>query len=205
MTARWREYVDCPSCGARVSTEQPFDTWVRNHPQLDSVRDGITITDGDKWVHRYAIRTGGAADRSVQYLMTVEVKTHERRMPPSQSDTLTMVNDLLRTVPWKEQRESGKLAAGHRQNIRVVQSVFSGRRVQLLCYGIHVLRFSGAGPEDSDWMTWDGHQIGPEHLVKLLRFEIHPDSLQIMEHRHHKTGHRQQPLPYSARLEDGTA
>jgi len=193
MTADWRQYVGCPVCGAQVSTEYPFDTWVRQHPDLESIKDGIVITDGDKWVHRYAVRTGGAADRSVQYLMSVEVKTFERDLSDSQRDTLAIINALLRTTPWKEQRLGGRLISDHAQNTRIVYSVLNGRRVQILCYGIHKLRLSGGTPDDSEWMTWDDKKITTAQLVGLLRFDLHPDSLRKMENRHHK--HTPEPHP----------
>lgn len=205
MTPAWREFIPCPACGAQVSTEPAFDKWIREHPQLDSVSDSVVITDGDKWVHRYAVRMGGTKNRSVQYLMSVEVKTFEADMTPTQRDTLAMVNVLLRTTPWREQRLNGQLIPGHSQNVRIVHSVLNGRPIQLLCYGIHKLRLSHGTPDDSEWMTWDNKTITSGQLVKLLRFDLHPDSLRRMEHRHHKrTPERPMPLfDLSANRRDG--
>jgi hypothetical protein len=194
MTSGWRQYVPCPVCGTQVSAEYPFDAWVRANPELDSIKDGIVVTDGDKWVHRYAIRTGGTMDRAVQYLMSVEVKTFEADLTPTQRDTLAIVNALLRTTPWKEQRANGQLVAGHAQNVRIVYSVLNGRRVQLMCYGIHKLRLSNGTPDDSEWMTWDDKPISTDQLVGLLRFDLHPDSLNRLEHRHHKYTPPEQPM-----------
>lgn len=206
MTAGWRHYVPCQVCGAQVSAEYPFDAWVREHPELDSIKDGIVITDGDKWVHRYAIRTGGRIDKAVQYLMSVEVKAFERDLTDSQRDTLHMINQLLRTTPWKEQRLDGRLISHHAQNVRVVHSTLNGRTVQLLCYGVHKLRLSHGTPDNSEWMTWDDKKITTDQLVGLLRFDLNPDSLRVLEHRHHKRTLRAVPLPLdlSANRGDGT-
>ncbi len=195
MTTDWREYTGCPACGAQVSTEYPFDAWVRTHPDLESIKDGIVITDGDKWIHRCAIRTGGVADKSVQYLMSVEVKSFARDLKPSQRDTLAIINVLLRTMPWKEQRSNGRLISDHAQNVRTVYSHLNGRYIQILCYGIHKLRLSDGTPDDSKWMTWDDKPITTAQLVGLFRFDLNPDSLKKLEHRHHKfTPHRPEPL-----------
>jgi len=194
MTPPWREYIPCPACGAQVSTEQPFDAWVRLHDQLDSVKDGINITDGDKIVHRYMVRTGGVRDKTVQYLMSLEVKAFEADMKLNQKDTLHIWNQLIRTVHWKTQRDKGRFTADHQQNVAVVYSVLNGQKIQINSYGVHVLRLSHGSPDDSEWMTWDGKRIHAGELVRLLRFELHPDSLREMENRHHKKTPPRQPL-----------
>lgn len=51
MTTDWREYTGCPACGAQVSTEYPFDAWVRTHPDLESIKDGIVITDEEEFLY----------------------------------------------------------------------------------------------------------------------------------------------------------
>lgn len=198
MTASWREHIRCENCGEPVSTEYPFDRWVRTNPHLDSVQDGIVITDGDKWVHRYALRRKGELDRRVQYLMSVEVKSHEKDLSPSQRDTLLMINALLRTTPWREQRDNGRFVSGHPQNVRIVHSWLNGSKVMLLCYGIHKLRLSHSTPDDSDWMTWDDKKIDRGILISLLRFDTHPDSLRPMEHRRHKFIPDHPVLPFVA-------
>lgn len=185
MTPPWRQYVPCPVCGAQVSTEQPIDAWIRNHSQLQS-DDGIVISDSDKWVHRYAVRTKGQLNRDVQYIMLVEIKTFARKESASQSDTLGIVNQLIRTVAWKFQRDSGRFTTGHPHNVHLVFSSYSGRNVQTISYGKHTLCLSASTPEDSQWMTWDGKRISVDQLVLLLRFDLHPDSMKQNEHRRHK-------------------
>lgn len=130
--------------------------------------------------------------RDVQYLMLVEVKVHGRDMDAPQRDLLAIVNDLLRTNAWKEQRVNGQFISGHAQNARSVYSYIAGKRVRVYCYGVHKLRMSGATPELSQWMTWsDGggieRYITQDDLVRLLRFDTNPDSLRPLEHREHKT------------------
>lgn len=170
----------------------PFHAWVRGHSDLDSVRECLCIGDSDLWVQQYGQRdTRFRTKRDVQYLMLVEVKVHGRDMDAPQRDLLAIVNDLLRSKAWKEQRANGRFISGHDQNARTVYSYIAGKRVRVYCYGVHKLRMSAATPEASEWMTWsDGggteRYITHEQLVSILRFDTNPDSLRPMEHREHK-------------------
>jgi hypothetical protein len=187
LTARWRS----------PDPEQPFNAWVRRHPDLDSIRECLYIQDSDLWVQKYGTRrwhTG--VDRSVMYLMLVEVKTHGRDIDNPQRDLLHMANQLIRTNPWKEQRDRGRFLPGHEQNVRLVYSVVAGKKTPVYCYGAHKLRLAGSTPDDSAWISWDDRTISPTELVKLLRYELHPDSLKPMEDRSHKRRvEPAQPLP----------
>lgn len=172
-----------------AAPEDPFNAWVRAHPRLDSRTDHMVITDSDMWVHRYAIRHRGGVLRDVQYVMLVEWKTHGADLTPSQRDTLHIVNQLLRTERWRDQRVNGQFAPGHRQNTAPLKDVFSAwlkRRVQVISYGAHKLQLSGSTPDDSDRIVWDSTQITASQLVEVLRFDRNPDSLLPMEHRQHK-------------------
>jgi hypothetical protein len=187
VTAQWRGDVRCPNCGIVVQTEPPFDSWVRENPMLDSVQDAIVIQDGDKWVHRYAVRTKGRLERDVQYLMSLEVKTFDADMNAAQRDTLHIVNQAIRTIlQWREKRDAGRFIPGHPPNVQLVTSFLNGRVIQLECYGVHKLRMSGAGPLDSAHMTWDNKPITTDQLTLLLRFDLNPDTLLPLEHRRHK-------------------
>jgi len=178
MTADWRS--DEP--------EQPIKAWIRGRNDLDSRRDCIYICDSDLWVQRYGHRRTRlpGIDRRVQYVMLVEIKSHGREMDAGQRDLLAMVNDLLRTKGWKDQRIGGAFVAGHAQNARKVWSYIADEWVQIHCFGVHKLRLSGATPDDSDLLTWDRRQITVEQLVGLLRFDLSPDTLRPMEDRVHK-------------------
>lgn len=188
MTTDWREYVPCVTCGAQVSTEQPIKAWIRSHRDLDSRKACLCIGDSDLWVQRYGTRRTRwkGTDRNTQYLMLVEIKTHGRDLDEPQRDLLVMVNDLLRTMPWKEQRSVGRFVLGHQQNVRMVHSYIAGRWVQVLCYGVHKVRMDGATPDSSTVITWDHKEINAEQFAKLLRFELNPDSLLRMEDRTRK-------------------
>lgn len=187
MTREWREAVPCSRCGSPVSTEQPIKAWIRTHRELDSRQECLCVGDSDLWVQRYGVREWHKGiDRSVMYLMLVEVKTNSADINDPQRDLLMIINDLLRTVPWKEQRVNGRFVPGHDQNARIVHSHIAGQKVQVHCYGVHKLRLSGSTPDQSDRITWDTKQIDTEQLVKILRYDLSPDTLKPMEHRSHK-------------------
>lgn len=200
-TLQYRQFIDCHNCGATNNIEDGWKKWIRNNNNLDSLVHGISIMDTDMWVHKFGKRRGrvGGWDRDVQYLMKIEVKTHGVDVTDAQRDTINAVDVLLRTKPFKEFRDSGQLAPGHKDNVRTVTSMFSGRPVQIICHGVHVLRMSGNTPgvSDSDpngWIEWDGRSITAKQLEKLLRYELDPDSLRPMEHRQHKRQSEQSAL-----------
>jgi hypothetical protein len=108
--------------------------------------------------------------------------------------SINAVDALLRTKPLSEFRADGQLIPGHEHNTRKVFSLHAGRKVRIICHGLHVLRMSGATPGTSDWMTWDGRQITSRQLEQLFRYELDPDSLRVMEHREHKKISSQETL-----------
>src|SRR6266542_3793134 len=131
MTRGWREMVACQRCGSPVSTEQPIKAWIRTNRELDSRQECLCVGDSDLWVQRYGERKWhNGIDRSVMQLMMVEVKTNNADVENHQRDLLFIINDLLRTVPWKEQRVDGKLQPGHAQNARIVYSHIAGQKIQ---------------------------------------------------------------------------
>jgi len=157
--------------------------------------------DTDMWVHKFGKRRGrfSAWDRDVQYLMKVEVKTHGADITDAQRDTINAVDALLRTKPFKEYRDSGQLAPGHKDNVRRVVSLFSGKPTRIICHGLHVLRMSGSTPgtsaaDPNGWITWDGRPITDKQLEMLFRYELDPDSLRLLEHREHKKQSNQDTL-----------
>lgn len=195
-TLQYRQKIPCHNCGATINIEEAWKKWIRNNPHLDSQRHGIYIMDTDMWVHKFGSRKGVVPgwNRDVQYLMKVEVKTRGAVVKPEQQDTITLVDNLLRTKPWKEHRISGQLVPGHPQNVRNVFSRIAGRNIRAICHGVHILRMSGESPGASEWLLWDERPITAQQLEQLFRYELDPDSLRIMEHREHKPISTQQPL-----------
>lgn len=144
---------------------------------MDS-RSGYNVSDQDYWIHRF--RT--AYDREFQLVMLVEVKTMGMPLSDAQTDLLHMVNQLTRNrrqTPTKElrwQAGSGPMR---------VYSTMNEREVYLRAYGMHVLTFSGLGPDDSETIMWDRTTINVEQLVALLRFDLDPDTLAPIDLRPH--------------------
>lgn len=192
-TLQYRQSIDCHNCGATNNIEDGWKKWIRNNQNLDSLVHGISIMDTDMWVHKFGKRQGkfGGWDRDVQYLMKIEVKTHGADVTAAQQDTINAVDALLRTKPMKEFRDSGQLVPGHKDNVRRVVSLFSKKKVRIICHGLHVLRMSGSTPgtsgtDQNGWITWDGRKITAAQLEMLFRYELDPDSLRPLEHREHK-------------------
>lgn len=176
--------------------EDRWKAWFRNNPELDSQIHGISIMDTDMWVHKFGERRGRITgwDRGVQYLMKIEVKTWGASVGPAQMDTINAVDNLLRTKPWKEHRIDGRLVSGHPQNVRKVFSRIADQDVRIICHGVHILRMDKDTPGTSDWLKWDEREITVDTLLRIMRYEVDPDSLRALEHREHKKASDQPPL-----------
>lgn len=196
MTTDWRETATCGTCGATVNTEPLIKRWIRGNKNLDSQDECLYIGDSDLWVHKWGVRSTRwpGVSRAVQHLMLVEIKTHDRALDKPQRDHLHLINQLLRTHPWKEDRDKGRFVPGHVQNNRVAYGYLAGRKVTVYSHGVHVLRLTGATPVKSDAMTWDTKDITGSQLEELLRFELNPDSLRLDDRRSHKRRVRQLTL-----------
>jgi len=177
MTAPFRQTMMCPKCSEPVIIEDPALSWIRSHPSLDSFREGLTITDKDLIVHRYKTSFG----RGFQCIMSVEIKTFNRRMSESQRDTLHMWNQFLRnrkTTPTKKK-------VMQIEGLDRVYSVKNQRWVKVKAFGAHLLRLSRSTPDDSDEIMWDKEFIDLNVLIEILRFDRDPDTLEKMDWRKH--------------------
>lgn len=177
MTRPFNQQFHCPNCQTWQTAETLFGRWIRRQSELDS-KAGYSVSDQDYWIHRYKI----ANDREFQLLMLVEIKTMGRSLSDAQTDTLHMANQIMRNrrqTPTKElrwQAGSSPLRA---------YSTFLGREIAVRAYGMHVLTFSGLGPDDSDVITWDKTNITEPQLVGLLKFDLDPDTLGPIDLRSH--------------------
>lgn len=185
MTRQFNAQFHCPNCKTWQTQETLFGRWIRSNKELDSAK-GYSVSDQDYWIHAY--KTYG--NRDFQCIMLVEIKTMMARMSKAQEDTLSIANQLMRnrvqTPTSSIKRQAGRGPAD-------VHSPMLGRNVTLKAFGVHVLTFSGLGPDDSDAIKWDGrHDINTEILTKILRFDLDPDTLKPLDLRnHHRTPENQ--------------
>lgn len=185
MTREFSEHIDCPVCGERFPAETAFRRWMRAHPSLDS-GDGMAVCDADLWIHKW--KSHGT--REVQCLMMVELKTHNAPMSMSQRDTLLFVNACLRN---RRRTPTNRKLYGQAQQVPLkMRSHLSDRMVFMRLFGVHRLLLSGTDPENSATIQWDRHFVSVDQLIKLLRFDLDPDTLKPLDlRRHHRvTKHR---------------
>jgi hypothetical protein len=184
MTKRFNQNFHCPNCKTWNTAETIFGRWLRNNPLLAS-HLGTCVLDSDYWVHQFKTYnpSNGRKSRDVQCIMLVEVKTNGCDLDDAQRDTLHIVNQILRN---RRQTPTKKLIHQAGTSVVKVRSVFSGAMVDIWCYGAHLLRFSGLGPDDSSEIIWDNkHAITKDQLTSLLNFDTHPDTLNPMDFRIH--------------------
>jgi hypothetical protein len=164
----------------RDDGDTPFGDWIRRHPGLDSIRERLCVTDSDYWIHRYRAHADRIGWRAVDLIMLVEVKTWARGVPFAQRDTLSLVHELL--------RRAGKRPDSRRGFVKVEGVPRPGEVRHVRCYGVHVLQLSGARPDNSESILWDGKVLNEDLLVQVLRFDRDPDSPMKGERlrRHHK-------------------
>ncbi len=182
MTRPFEAKYHCNNCKTWQTQETALGRWIRNNPQLPSGQYCVTDLDWMvteyKSIHQYKTAYG----RDFQLMMVVESKTMGADVNDAQRDTLHMLNQVIRnrrTTPTKDKVfQSGNAPID-------VYSVINGRKVLLRHFGVHSLRFSGLGPEDSDWIKWDQKGIDIDQLTGLFRFDLDPDTLKPIDLRNH--------------------
>lgn len=196
MTKPFNATFHCNNCKTWQTQETEFGRWIRNNPLLKS-SDGYAVTDLYMTVNEYKIVHQFKCNyrRDFQLMMDVEVKTMGADLSQSQRDTLHIRNQFFRNrrqTPTKELRYQ----AG---NAIEVFSVMSGKLVKVRAYGVHLLRFSALGPDDSDWIKWDQKEITVDQLTGLVRFDLDPDTLKPIDLRnHHSVFNEDQNLLFAA-------
>jgi hypothetical protein len=181
MTRQFNAQFHCPNCKTWQTQETMFGRWIRNNRELDSAK-GYCVTDQDYWIHRFKTHD----NRSFQCIMLVEIKTMGAELSAAQNDTLWIIDQLMRNRRDTPTKKDTRLQAG--SGPVKVRSVMAKSDVALKAMGVHVLTFSGLGPDDSSWITWDRKQIDQDTLTKLLRFDLDPDTLKPLDLRsHHQT------------------
>lgn len=168
MTKPFNSQFHCSNCNTWQTQESLFGRWIRNNPYLDS-GSGYAVTDQDYWIHRYKTFRG----REFQLLIGVEVKTMGAALSDSQKDTIHIINQVMRNrrkTPTKNLLwQSGNAPL-------TVYSFIAKRKIDLRCLGMHVLTFSGLGPQDSEWIKWDSSFIDEKTLTGILAGDLDPDN-----------------------------
>lgn len=157
----------------RNAVEEPFNQWIRNHPELGSAPNeaALSITDVDFIIHKYIV-----ADKSNgrqlprQHIMLLEHKSFMAQPRSAQRDTFKAIHRML--------------LAGHHSTAHLLRGY-----VKLFYHGFHCVRFDGTYPGDSKQIVWDRRPIREPTLVKLLRFELHAHTLRPREDRSHHKAH----------------
>lgn len=184
MTRKFDTLVQCPSCKEWHTAETAFERWMRNHESMDSRIEGIVRFDCDVVLHRYLQKIDKAGTRDIQCLMLIEVKSRGADVAASQEDTLSMLSQVLRNR--RRNRHQSKLGRHAEDRIAPCRTYSKKlrRKVTLWSFGIHLLQMAHDSPEDSEWMTWDRTTpIDQDRLLKILRFEIDPDTLRPIDWR----------------------
>lgn len=164
--------------GAELET--PFGRWLRAQPSLDAVEAGLAAADVDMHIHKYKASVDGIGTRRVHLMMTLEVKTGGGMPRLSQEQTLSFQHQIL-------SRHRGKLLC-----------CIDGDYKSVWHFGYFVLSMLGTSPDDYEHVTWcrfdergrlrRGDTLQTDDLVKILRFETDPSTLQPLKlRRHHKT------------------
>lgn len=183
MTRVFNDKWSCPECGVTHYKESLFNQWLRSNKSLAS-ENGFVFFDTDLIVHKYKTDN----DRTVQYLMFVEVKTFGAMPTEAQRDTLNVVGQFLRNRNDTPSKKHYLQVPGMGN---YVHSTMSNSLVRIRAFGAHLLVFERKSPLDG-WIKWNKFYISVGQLEKLLRFELDPDSLQPMDNRIH---HAQKQYP----------
>jgi len=154
------------TCARRDGHGSDFGEWSRAHPDIESNRYGLAVTDVDWIFHKYAETADGRIIRNSQRQLWLETKCMGAMPNDFQRQTLFFNHQLLN-------RHSGNLTCA-----------ITGRLITIRHYGVFVLSMSGTSPHNShrmQWLSFDAsgclvsRPIDESTLLKLLRFEIRPD------------------------------
>ena len=160
-------------------SDVPLMAWCREKGktgELPAYSDecGIVQMDVDAFWHRYKTCVDNIGTRELQVFMEIEWKTRGGTLTTSQEDTYRKKHAMiLHSLNWHGQ--------------------------QLVNFGITIVRISGMTPDNSGeiyWGRFDNNgqnkikwtRIAIIELLKLMRFDMHPDTFnEDPFRRHHKT------------------
>jgi hypothetical protein len=155
-----------------------MSAWFRRQPELDSVRQALSITDMDYMLEKYLTPVDGKGTRTIKALMILEVKCYNAEPSPAQAENLYIHHFLLygnfgKHIPLPH---VGTCAVRH--------------------FGVYVLSLPGVEPQDAGHCRWGRFNphgvlqwttIPCVWLADICSFRIRPDRLALWElRRHHK-------------------
>jgi hypothetical protein len=160
-------------------SDVPLMAWCRqkgNTGELPAYSEqcGIVQTDVDAFWHRYKTCVDKLGTRDLQVFMEIEWKTRGGNLTASQEDTYRKKHAMIMPrLKWQGQ--------------------------DLVNFGVTVVRISGETPDDCEWLKWGRFvrgaasgitwtDISVDQLLQLMRFDIHPDTMNNDPfRRHHST------------------
>lgn len=157
-----------------------FGKWLREDPELDSVKYGLCISDIDWIVWKYKLNQDGQGTRCVKLTLWLEIKTFCASLHKAQQELLFAYHKNLHD---KRQR---------------IYSPFINKEISCWTFGCFVVRLSSGNPRRSKniWLgrfTEKGHieyiPINEETLRGIVSFNLDPYTLLPIHHslrRHHK-------------------
>ncbi len=166
---------------SRDGRDSPFSDWLRNHPEIDSQRTALYLTDIDYTFCKFRPWVDTEGTREVKLMLDVEAKTFGRSPDREQQEVLFFRHQLL----CRKQR---------------LWSTYLKRNVSVWHFGQYLLRFiDGDRPDNSSKIYWgkfwcdegdiSKKEITEKILIEILRFDIAPDTLKKLSlRRHHHTG-----------------
>jgi len=182
MTRAFHGLVTCPECGCTHTAETQFERWMRAEQRLAS-RTGIVRFDLDVLIHRYMTVEDGIGVRDIQAMMFLEVKTFGAAMTGCQQDTLSMLSQVLTNRRGNRHHDKrGRHLDDHTPPGRAYSHLL-GTKIRLRMFGGHLVQFDAADPVSSTSIRWDGKPISSDQLVQLIRFELDPHTLRLIDWR----------------------
>jgi hypothetical protein len=170
-------------------SDVPLMAWCREKGKTGelpaySEECGLVQTDVDAFWHRYKTCIDKMGTRNLQVMMEIEWKTRGGSLTDSQEDT-------------------------YRKKHAMILPSLKYHGQELKNFGVTVVCLSGTTPEDSKSIKWGRFirgrasgmkwtEISVDQLLKLMRFDMHPDSMNDNPFRRHHKTHKFQMVEKSA-------